>query len=67
MDIIKDLDEYIDMGNERMAKQSLADFIVANNISLEDVKKFIGQYPTKVYKAIFEGGFYELFTQQSKK
>ena len=66
LDILKDLDEYIDLGNEGMAKKSLADFIVVNNISLEDVKKYIGHYPAKVYKTIFEGGFYELFTQQSR-
>ena len=63
LDLLKDLDIYIEDG-EKKTRETLASFVNEYNITLEDVKKYIGYFPKRVYKTIFEGGYYNVFIQQ---
>lgn len=63
LDLLKDLGNYIE-NDEKETREVLVDFVIKNNITMEDVRKYIGYFPKRVYKTIFEGGYYDVFIQQ---
>ena len=55
LDLMADIDKYSEIsGNEQKIK--LRDFVSRVGVDFNKVKEYIGLYPCKVYKNIYEGG-----------
>ena len=52
LELLKDIDEYSD--DERNARQQMTDYIRRFQITRDAVDRYIGFFPLKVYKSIYE-------------
>lgn len=60
LDLLKDLDQYYDIGFQAVCER-LARYVKDENIQKADVDKYIGEYPDKIYKNIYQTGLYNVF------
>lgn len=60
LELLKDIDEYSD--DEQDARQHVADYISRFQITRDAVDQYIGYFPLKVYKSIYEMRLDNVFT-----
>lgn len=60
LELLKDIDEYSD--DEQDARQHVADYIRRFQITRDAVDQYIGYFPLKVYKSIYEMRLDNVFT-----
>jgi len=65
LECLKDVDSSIDEDEETI-KEILTEYILHNEISKEMVDKYIGYYPLKTYKALYETGVSNVLTSKQK-
>ena len=53
LELLKDIDEYVDEDNENVQEQLFA-YIRKNRISREQVDQYLEYFPMKIYKSIYE-------------
>ena len=60
LDLLSDIDKLSDEPDE-VVSIKLKELIIKQNITKEEIDKYISLYPTKVYKNFYEKGLYEVF------
>ncbi len=60
LDLLKDIDIYADDQTSDVAER-LATYVKAENITQLDIDKYIGLYPDKVYRNLYEMRLYHVF------
>jgi len=60
LDLLKDFDKYVDEDIQYTSKR-LIEYIKEKNIKQNEVDKYIGLYPDRIYKVIYEMRLYNVF------
>ena len=55
LDLMSTIDKYSEIRGEEFAKK-IKQFIFAADVNFEEVKKYIGLFPDRVYRNIYQGG-----------
>lgn len=60
LDLLKDLDEYSEYEKDQ-TREVLTDYIKRMKIKKSDIDRYVGLYPDKVYRSIYEMRLYDVF------
>lgn len=60
LDLLKDIEVYAEIGNDK-AGERLRKYVLDEGITKEELDQYIGQYPDRVYRNLYEMGLFHVF------